>query len=167
MNAPATFAPDAQAAIAQRVAEIQRKHGYPQLPPAPADTHRSPVEVYLPLLHDAHALCEPGTTKALLTVVVARSTDGLPIVATRVIGDTLTAIAAARSTAKLMRAGMYVRIKAREWKMTRFPLPNGPQMLRLVGVTDITLPPEAIPPAHSEPTSTAGDRDVDKAGAAA
>lgn len=153
----ATLAPDAQAALAQRLADLNRKHGRPPMPVATVDLHRAPVEVYLPLLHDAHAHFEPGTTKALLTVVAGRNTDSLPIVATRVIGDTRTAIDAARSTARLMRTGMHVRIKAREWRVVRFPMPTGPEMLRLVGVLDIELPPEAIPPAHSEPVRTAGE----------
>lgn len=154
----ATIAPDAQAALQQRIAELQRRHPnsrrtdtqLPDEPPVVPSSARTCSGIAAPaitfnlrldgeVLTDAAATTERGTSNAMLTVVLQQRGGGLPVVATRRYSNTPISHTVAHSIAKRLKAGTPVHV---EGKGLRLADHDGQQMLRVLDVQAIDPPTE-------------------------
>ena len=156
-----TESPDAQtraqAELAQRLADLQRRHPTPAPAPQVAPTtvpcsvrtaspgvapKRMPtfdVRIHGEAVTDAIASIERGSGTALLTVIVQQRFDALPVVATRRYDDTASSHAVARSLARRIRHGTVIDVRGEGLCLTEH---DKKPVLRVLNVQAIDPPPE-------------------------
>lgn len=138
----------AQQALAQRVAEMQRRH-----PPAdgpgpqrhfngpPATVLRQDTRLCGVALKDARVRTEKASGNTLLIVLLKQTFSDLPVLAVRRYDGSAASLTAAHNKASRLRAGTVVQATGGGFRLSRH---QGQQVIELLFVQSIEPPQEVI-----------------------